>query len=186
MTLNNLLATLPEGARVLDAGCGPGKMLHHIVRIRPDLHLCAVDMRDTSAQLPPEVDFKTGSVEELAELYREDEFDAIISQHVIEHLVFPMPFMAGCKRVLKPGGLLYVETPNWVRTLLPFYPRLWFWTDYTHVRPFSKATFRRLFPDYGFEIIAMKLFSSSSFTSLKSVLGPLIPDMLYVIGRNEK
>ncbi len=186
MTLQDLIRELPRGARVLDAGCGSGKTLHALKRDRPDLHVSALDQLDTSAKLPEGIDFQVASVEELGRLFPENEFDAIICQHVIEHLLFPMALMEGCKKILKPDALLYVETPNWSRTLLPFYPRLWFWTDYTHVRPFSKATFRRLFPDFGFEIITMRLFSSSSFTSLKSIVGPLIPDMLYVIGRNRK
>jgi SAM-dependent methyltransferase len=186
MTLDELIKTLPEGASVLDAGCGPGKILHYITEIRPDLRVRACDVRDTSARLPAGVDFTVGSVEELDTLYAENEFDVIITQHVIEHLLFPMSLMRGCKKVLKPGGLLYVETPNWSRTLLPFYPRLWFWTDYTHVRPFSKATFRRLFPDFEFEIVTMKLFSSTRARSIGSFFGAFIPDMLYIIGRNRK
>ena len=126
MTLDDFIRSLPEGASVLDAGCGPGKILHHIAKIRPDLRVKACDIRDTSAQLPSGVVFQVGSVENLGHLYGENEFDAIITQHVIEHLLFPMPFIEGCKQVLKPGGLLYIETPNWIRAYLPFYPRLWF------------------------------------------------------------
>ena len=186
MTLPELLKDLPHNATLLDAGCGSGKTLTYIVSVRPDLKLYAVDLHDTSAVLPKSVQFQVGSVEDLDTLFAENQFDAVISQHVIEHLLFPMRFMAGIKKVLKPNGLVYIETPNWVRAYLPFYPRLWFWTDYTHVRIFSKATLRRLMPDFDFEILDMQSFSSSKIQSFKSIFGPLILDMLYVVGKNHK
>ncbi len=186
MTLKDLINELPKNARVLDAGCGIGKTLQALVRDRPDLKLSAIDLRDTSHLLPKAVHFQVASVEDIGALFKENEFDAIISQHVIEHLLFPMKLMEGFKKVLKPNALVYIETPNWTRAYLPFYPRLWFWSDYTHVRIFSKETMSRLCKDFDFEIIHMKSFSSSKITSLKSIVGPLILDMLFVVARNKK
>jgi 2-polyprenyl-3-methyl-5-hydroxy-6-metoxy-1,4-benzoquinol methylase len=186
MTLSDLVRDLPKNARVLDAGCGIGKTLWSLVKNRPDLKLSAIDISDVSNKLPESVHFQVASVEDIGTLFKENEFDAIICQHVIEHLIFPTKLMEGFKKVLKSNALAYIETPNWIRAYLPFYPRLWFWSDYTHVRIFSKETMRRLMHDFDFEILTMKLFSSSKVTSLKSIFGPLIPDMFFVIAKNKK
>ena len=38
--------------------------------------------------------------------------DAVVSLQVVEHLWTPDEFLAGCARVLRPGGRLVVTTPN--------------------------------------------------------------------------
>jgi 2-polyprenyl-3-methyl-5-hydroxy-6-metoxy-1,4-benzoquinol methylase len=39
-------------------------------------------------------------------------FDAVLASDVIEHVADPDAFLAGCHRVLRPGGLLFLATPN--------------------------------------------------------------------------
>ena len=43
--------------------------------------------------------------------YRDQSFDCVIAQAVLEHVVDPARCVAEIHRVLRPGGLLYVETP---------------------------------------------------------------------------
>jgi SAM-dependent methyltransferase len=43
-------------------------------------------------------------------------FDAVVAGEIIEHLEQPLEFLRVCRRVLKPGGLLVLSTPN------PYYP----------------------------------------------------------------
>jgi SAM-dependent methyltransferase len=44
--------------------------------------------------------------------YPADSFDVVTLRHVIEHIPAPQSFMAELARILKPGGRLVVETPN--------------------------------------------------------------------------
>lgn len=39
-------------------------------------------------------------------------FDLITIYHVIEHLIDPIPILKKLKRLLKPEGILFIETPN--------------------------------------------------------------------------
>ena len=57
--------------------------------------------------------------------YSEDSFDLIVSLHVVEHVEDADVYMRELFRVLKPGGVLFLEMPNrgyWreQHTLLPF------------------------------------------------------------------
>jgi len=159
--IGNFIKDLPEGARILDVGCGTGKTIKKISSERPDVHIWAMDMEDTSKGLPAATDFRIGMVDEIEELFKEDSFDAVICQHVIEHLLYPTKMMKGIKSVLKTDGVLFMETPNWTRVYIPFHKNF-FWNDYTHIRPYSKETMRRMFGDYRFEIANMMSVSSGS------------------------
>lgn len=50
-------------------------------------------------------------------------FDAILSQHVVEHLMFKdefMPLMKECHRTLNPGGILWLSTPDLEKLALSY------------------------------------------------------------------
>jgi len=207
---------IPDQASVLDVGCGTGKALRGLREARPDLKLFGVDIEDTRKLLPKDVSFSLGSVDRLSGLYKENTFDVIVCQHVIEHLPNPVNMILEFKKVLKPGGLIYIETPNWTRLFIPFHQNF-FWNDYTHLRPYSKITFKRLFSDFDFKIADIKSFSTTPWpwesgssgeisasnppkpksgkNSIKlgilgrlfsRLIGPFIPDVLAVVGENEK
>ena len=59
-------------------------------------------------------------------------FDVIFSKSVIEHVRNTENFLSEAKRVLKPGGILVIMTPDWQSQMKCFYD------DPTHVKPFTK------------------------------------------------
>jgi SAM-dependent methyltransferase len=99
--------------RVLIAGCGKG---HEALFIRKELggSLVGVDIDERwDPALGAEVgDFRllTGSVLDLP--FADDSFDIIFYHHVIEHVSDPVGSLHELARVLRPGGLIYVGTPN--------------------------------------------------------------------------
>ena len=45
--------------------------------------------------------------------YPDAHFDAVVSMDVVEHLSDPVPWLEDALRVVKPGGLLFLTTPNY-------------------------------------------------------------------------
>ncbi len=52
----------------------------------------------------------TGLLED--QRFPEDRFDALTLFEVVEHLRSPLPLLAECRRILKPGGILLISTGN--------------------------------------------------------------------------
>ena len=96
--------------RLLDLGCGDGSYLAlarscgwQVEGLDPDAGAVA-----NAARLGLHV--RQGGIEQLAgERFR---FDVITLCHVIEHVPNPVEVLAACHALLKPGGQLWLETPN--------------------------------------------------------------------------
>lgn len=154
--------SLPKGARVLDVGCGSGRTTSLMLSLRPDLQVSACDISDTSTLLPAAVTFTQCSVEEVGSAYPHGTFDAVICQHVIEHLVSPIGLMQSIHAVLKEGGRVFIETPNWTRLYIPF-SHMFFWNDYTHIKPYPKFALVKLLLEYNCSIQSIRTCSSSTW-----------------------
>lgn len=99
---------LPPGARALDVGCGQGTALALFrdaglaatgIALGEDVAVCrrrGFDVRD--------MDFSFLDFDDAA-------FDLVWCRHVLEHSLFPLFTLAELFRVLRPGGVLYLEMP---------------------------------------------------------------------------
>lgn len=45
--------------------------------------------------------------------YEDDRFDLVVSMDVVEHVPDPLPWLREVVRVLRPGGALFLTTPNY-------------------------------------------------------------------------
>ena len=71
--------------------------------------------------------------------------DIVVSLAVIEHIQNPDIFLSEIYRVLKPGGLIYLSTPNWQMDAKNFY------NDPTHVKPYTPHSLERVLRMFGFK-----------------------------------
>lgn len=98
------------GQCVLDVGCGNGGFLFkareagwQVMGVDPDPDAVA-----TARQKGLEI--RLGSIEAFSS--EAGLFDAITLSHVIEHVHDPKSVLVDAYRLLKPGGVLYLDTPN--------------------------------------------------------------------------
>jgi len=105
---------IPDGRpRVLDIGAGFGHILHAVGRRYPDSKRFANEISEVCVQhlrsLGVEV-FTTPTDELLPRLERQ--FHVVILSHVLEHLPNPVDTLRQLRKIVVPGGLLYIEVPN--------------------------------------------------------------------------
>ncbi len=148
--LVGFIKSIPQNGRVLDLGCGKGKTIRLIQAFRPDIQIDACDITDMRPFLPEGINFVKCEAGEAAQFFPAGTYDAIFNEHVIEHIVYPNLMIDACFGLLKSGGRVFIETPNWTRLFVPFSP-VYFWNDYTHIHPYCITAFRRMFMEYGFE-----------------------------------
>lgn len=97
-------------ARLLDVGCGNGNYLEFAQRAGWRVRGLDFDAKATAAARARGLDVDEGTIKLLAE--EEASYDRITLSHVLEHVYDPWDLLADCYRLLKPGGVLWLETPN--------------------------------------------------------------------------
>jgi len=154
------LDAVPDGARVLDLGAGPGGLASELVR--KGCPTAVVDVVPPTHRTP-------GVVTHVADL--NDELDLPLQDHdyylmldVIEHLKDPEAFLDGLRAKLDDTPrTLIITTPN-IGFIVPRLMLLFGQFNYgmtgildrTHTRLFTFRTLRRLMRDSGFQIQVMK------------------------------
>lgn len=143
-------AGLERGARVLDVGAGPGRL----VAALNDAGFRATGIEPSRRSTA--LAHQAGITVERSDLYdHEDaELDAAVMWHVLEHLDDPPAGLVTVRAWLRPGGLLLVGVPNLASLQAEIAGEGWFHMDTPrHRMHFTADGLRRLLVRSGFEIV---------------------------------
>ncbi|MDX2054166.1 MAG: methyltransferase domain-containing protein [Polyangiaceae bacterium] len=101
-----------QGLKLVEVGCAAGALLVGLADAGFDVRGVEVDQVNGQVALQRMGTGKVhiGSLETAA--FADESFDVVFSDQVIEHVADTRPFVNECFRILKPGGLMWVGTPN--------------------------------------------------------------------------
>jgi len=155
-----LLRHVAPGQRVLDVGCGEGRFTAALAD--SGAHAVGIDVAEEPLRRAragrPDLEFLRVPVDHAWPL-QDASFDAIWAGEVIEHVADTAGWLSEVRRVLRPGGLALLSTPNHGRTsllamaLLPrsFEARLDPLSD--HLRFYTQRSLARVLEEFRFEAI---------------------------------
>jgi len=113
--LRRFVPELPRVGRYLDVGCGEGHSLDYFLRAGwtvKGLDFSIAGVRNHHPELEQYVD--AGDLFDLLDevLSREETYDVVWLDNVLEHVREPLALLVGCRRILARGGAIVAEVPN--------------------------------------------------------------------------
>ena len=135
--LEHVVQTPTRGKKVLDVGCGLGIYISFLRKYGIEAY--GVDASYYAARISKQ------SIASATHLpFGSEVFDAIISAHLIEHLKESdeVTFLKEARRILRPGGRLFLLTPNTWCPIKLFYGSKWFY-DPAHINLQSPSNLKK-------------------------------------------
>ena len=144
--------TIPLGGRVLEVGCATGDLL---VPLRDmGVEVAGIEISQHAAEIARRnyyLEVHTGTLFDSP--YAPNSFDAVVLRHVIEHFPSASQALGRVFSLLKPGGSLFITTPNLDSLEGKIFGHYWHDLDPPrHLVVFSVATLYRMLENIGFEI----------------------------------
>jgi SAM-dependent methyltransferase len=140
------------GGRLLDVGCGSGAFLAQMAALGWRAEGVDPDPAAVAGAREAGVHVTQGTLTDLDRPEQAGAFDAVTLSHVIEHVHDPTDDLRRIHRLLRPGGLLWIATPNLEALGHRHFGRDWLGLDPPrHLVLFTRASLERLLRSTGFE-----------------------------------
>lgn len=148
---------IPQQGNILDVGCGAGVFLWTFKNYFPDWRVLGIEPTKGFADFANSKGIRV-VYGYLKEDTLEETFDLITLIHVLEHVVDFKGMLVILRKYLRPGGLLYIESPSTkdIGYLPPSHDRFMC----QHEVIFSKELLEQIFIDLGYELIVSEDFIS--------------------------
>ena len=133
------IKTRVPGGRLLDVGCNVGDLVALALEAGFDAQGIDLDPRAIAAGRQAGRPVQVGSLDS-----QSGTFDAVVMNHVLEHVVDLPRLLSSLQRALGETGLAFIYVPNYTGLLPRIMGDSWIgWLPMEHVWQFSPASFRR-------------------------------------------
>ena len=153
-----------DPGKILDIGCGPGWILSAVSN---KWEKYGIETDEQAIKISTDDSIRFSSLNLIDENYGDSFFDIILMHHVIEHIKNPVTFIDEVKRILRPGGILIIGTPDFDSACARRYGKNFrLLNDPTHISLFSNDSMHRFLRDKNFRILKVEYpyFETRFFT----------------------
>ncbi len=156
-----------SGTNLLDVGCAQGFFLFNASKAGYTAKGVEISQAAVAyARNELGLDVEAKPFEELR--FAENHFDVVTLWQVLEHVAYPLMMLKEAHRILKPGGLLVVSTPNIAGIPAKILRRRWWDIKRLHINQFATKTLTDILRNAGFKNISSVSFKG--FVSLSILL----------------
>lgn len=142
---------IPNG-RILDVGCNDGEMVGWMTQHGWETY--GVEINPKASAVAAERGMKIFHGELMDAGYQADYFDAVTMNHVLEHVHSPSQILSEVYRVLKPGGMVFINVPNFGCFDAEIFREHWYGLDPPrHLYDFTTSTLSDLLRKARFELV---------------------------------
>lgn len=142
--------TYRGNGRLLDFGCNEGRGLHIYKKNGYDAE--GLEVNEVAAEQARRNGF-TVYTKSLEDFNPDDLFDVVVLSNVLEHAVSPKEMLSNIRRILKPGGEVWISLPNANSWLCGMFGKYWInWHVPFHITHFSMDTLESILQESDFEI----------------------------------
>ncbi len=152
-----------QRGELLDVGCGNGQYLAQMRDLGWRVSGVERDPNGAGVAAKRIGDDRIHADLAAANTARRDGYDVVTLSHVIEHLLDPIDTLVECRRLLRPGGLIVIATPNFESLGHRQFKRNWLHLDPPrHIQLYTTATLSQVVERAGFSISRITTPSSSA------------------------
>ena len=149
----------PNATDILDIGTADGLMLGRIKKEFPTVKCLGLEYSQELINMNRDknIEIIQGDAQNMP--FKDESFDIAIAAAVIEHLNQPVKMLREAHRILRPGGILILTTPN------PLFEKIadliGHFEKNIHQETFALKKLKKYFLDSGFKILETKRFMIS-------------------------
>ena len=156
----------PGPVKMLDVGCSIGATVEAGKRL--GWEASGVDVSQAAVKYCKEQGLDCYVIDDERLPFEDNTFDVLASWHVIEHVTDVKATLAEWNRVLKPGGIMILETPESqclkARRLGAEYAKFW---PLGHLYTFTRSNMTSLLEKSGFDVLPSKVLGKLNALSPK-------------------
>jgi 2-polyprenyl-3-methyl-5-hydroxy-6-metoxy-1,4-benzoquinol methylase len=152
VSLHKLRRYSGASGRVLDVGCASGSFLRvarsdgwKVDGIEPNVELAQIAHDTTGAEIHPDL---------LTSPHNESTFDMITFWDALEHVPSPHAHLEKSSKLLRDGGLLVVNYPNFASIFARIFGDRWWYMIPVHLYYFTPDVLTQALGRLGFEIVS--------------------------------
>ncbi|MGB6985170.1 MAG: class I SAM-dependent methyltransferase [Candidatus Aquilonibacter sp.] len=169
LTLEEVAGTL-AGRTILDIGCGSGGLVRALRSKGAEAF--GFDTSERSRELAREygTPLAEDSIDRLHAQGRR--YDIVAAMEVIEHTLSPTAFLQSLRTLVRPGGVLFIETGNW--NLVRLVPNTPYVMPEGHIHYLTPVTLNAFFRKVGLDITGTCNFTWAGWRRAGKHLGPQV------------
>lgn len=139
----------------IDVGCGSGDLLYQVQK--RGWNVFGTEFTDSAVQICKDKGISMHKGPLNTSEYKSDFFDVITSIEVLEHINNPHEEIENFRRILRPGGVLYITTPNFNSISRRILKDRWHIITYPeHLCYYSARSLDKLLTDHQFKKVYIK------------------------------